>query len=125
MVTSDDAVGGFVPNVPVIPVGQLDAARVTAELKPLAGIIVTVDVPVDPTIAVAAVAPIVKLGAALRVSERVVLADELPLVPFTVSVYGPGATPEPTVIVTTEDAVAGFVPNVPVMPVGQLDGASV
>ena len=82
----DDAVAGFVPNVPVMPAGQPDAASVTAELKPLAGIIVTVDVPVDPTVAVAAVAPRVKLGAALTVSEMVVLADKAPLVPFTVSV---------------------------------------
>ena len=86
MVMVDDAVAGFGPNVPVIPAGQPDAASVTAELKPLAGVIVTVDVPVDPTITVAAVAPRVNLGAALTVSEMVVLADKVPLVPFTVSV---------------------------------------
>ena len=86
MVTIDDAVAGFVPNVPVMPAGQPDAASVAAELKPLTGVIVTVDVPVDPTAAVAAVAPRVKLDAALTVSEMVVLAAKLPLVPFTVSV---------------------------------------
>src|SRR5579862_9809232 len=121
MVTIDDAVAGFVPNVPVMPAGQPDAASVTAELKPLAGVIVTVDVPVDPTVAVAAVAPRVKLDcdAALTVSEMVVLADKVPLVPFTVSVYGPAATVAFTLMVTIDDAVAGFVPNVPVMPAGQ------
>ncbi len=81
----DDAVAGFVPNVPVMPDGQPNAASVTGELKPLAGVIVTVDVPVDPTIAVTAVAPRVKLGAAVTVSEMVVRADKLPLVPYTVS----------------------------------------
>ena len=86
MVMVDDAVAGFVPNVPVMPAGQPDAASVTAELKPLAGMIVTVDVPVEPTIAVAAVAPRVNFGGATTLSEMVVLADKLPLVPFTVSV---------------------------------------
>ena len=69
-----------------MPAGQADAANVTPELNPFAGFTVTVDVPVDPTFAVTAVAPRVKLGAALTVSEMVVLADKLPLVPFTVSV---------------------------------------
>ena len=86
MVMVDVVVAGFVPNVPVMPAGQPDAASVTAELKPLAGMIVTVDVPVDPAVAVAAVAPRVNLGAALTVSETVVMADKLPLVPYTVSV---------------------------------------
>jgi hypothetical protein len=86
IVTTEEAVAGFVPNVAVIPVGQLNAASVTPALKPFAGVIVTVDVPVDPTFAVAAVAFIVKLGAALTVSEIVVLADNAPLVPLTVSV---------------------------------------
>ena len=39
-----------------IPVGQFEVARVTAELKPLTGVTVIVDGPVDPTVAVAAVA---------------------------------------------------------------------
>jgi hypothetical protein len=84
IVTTDDAVAGFVPNVAVIPVGHPDGASVTPELKPFAGTIVTVDVPVDPTVTVAAVALIVKVGAGFTVSEIVVLADNIPLVPFTV-----------------------------------------
>jgi hypothetical protein len=84
----EELVAGFVPKVPVMPVGQPDAASVTAELNPLAGAIVTVDAPTDPTVAEAAVALNVKLGgaAALTVSPIVVLADKAPLVPFTVSV---------------------------------------
>ncbi len=62
IVTRDDAVAGFVPKVPVMPVGQPDVARVTAELKPFAGVTVTVEVPLAPTLAVAAVALSVKLG---------------------------------------------------------------
>ena len=57
----------------------------TAELKPFKGVTVPVDVPLDPTDAVAAVAVNVKLGTALTVREMIVLADKVPLVPFTVS----------------------------------------
>lgn len=86
MVTTDELVAGFVPNVPVMPVGQPEAASVTAEVKPLAGVIVAVAVPDDPTVAVADVALNVKLGAPVTVSEIVVLAAKEPLVPFTASV---------------------------------------
>ncbi len=86
MVRVEEAVAGFVPKVPVMPVGQLDVESVTGELKPFAGVIVTIDVPVDPAVAVAAVALIVKLGAALTVREIDVLAVSAPLVPVTVSV---------------------------------------
>ena len=86
IVTPDEEVAGFVPKVPVMPAGQFEATNVTAELKPLAGAIVMVDVPVNPTFAATAVALIVKLGAALTVNEIEALADKVPLVPFTVSV---------------------------------------
>ena len=81
IVTDDDVVAGFVPKFPVIPAGQLDATKVTAELKPLAGLIVTVD-----AFDTAGVALSVKLGAAVTVRAIVVLADSDPLVPFTVNV---------------------------------------
>ena len=61
--TADDTVAGFVAKAPVIPDGQPEAASVTGELKPPTGDTVTVDVPVDPTAAVAAVALNVKLAA--------------------------------------------------------------
>jgi hypothetical protein len=85
MVTVDDDVAGLVANKPVMPVGQLDAAKVTGELKPFMGLITTVEVAVDPTLAVTALALMVKPGAALTVNEMVVLADRPPLVPMTVS----------------------------------------
>jgi hypothetical protein len=62
MVTVDEAVAGLVAKVPVMPAGHPAAARVTAELKPLVGLTVTVEVPVDPAVAVAGLAPNVKLG---------------------------------------------------------------
>jgi hypothetical protein len=86
IVTIDEAVVGFVPKVAVMPLGQLDGASVTDELKPFAGVIETVEVPAEPAIAVAAVAFMVKLGAALTVRAIVVLAVRATLVPFTVSV---------------------------------------
>jgi hypothetical protein len=85
IVAIEDAVAGLVPNAAVMPDGQFDAASVTGELKPFAGTIVTVDVPVDPTFALAAVALKVKLGAALTVSEIAVLDVNAPLVPVTVN----------------------------------------
>jgi hypothetical protein len=85
MVTTDDVAVGLVAKVPVIPPGQFDAAKVTAELKPLAGVTLIVDVPVDPTFALAEVAPRLKLGAALTVNGMVVLADQFPPDPVTAS----------------------------------------
>ena len=70
----------------MIPAGQADATSVTAELKPFKGATVTVDVPLDPTTDVAAVALSVKLGDGFTVKEMVVLAVKVPLVPFTVRV---------------------------------------
>ena len=85
IVAIEDAVAGFVPNVPVMPTGQFDAASVTALLKPLAGLMVTVEVPVDPTNALAVVVVIVKLGAAVTVREIEAVLESVPLVPFTLS----------------------------------------
>jgi hypothetical protein len=82
----DDAVAGFVPKLPLMPAGQPEVASVTAELNPFTAVTATVEVPVDPTVAVAAVALIVKLGAAFTVSAMLVLADNAPLVPFNASV---------------------------------------
>ena len=86
MVTVDAVVAGFVKKVAVMPVGQFDAASVTAELKPFRGAMVRVDAPADPAIAVAEVALSEKLGATVTVSATVVPAVSVPLVPFTVSV---------------------------------------
>jgi hypothetical protein len=65
IVTIDDVVAGLVAKVPVMPAGQPDVASVTPELNPFAGVTVTVDVPVDPAVAVAAAALNVKLGGAI------------------------------------------------------------
>jgi len=63
----------------------LDAASVTAELKPFDGAMVTVEVPADPAAAVAEIALREKLGAAVTVSGIVVLDVKVALVPFTLS----------------------------------------
>ena len=87
IVTIEEAVAGFVPNVPVMPLGHPDADNVTPELKPFAGITLTVDVPLDPALAVAALALKVKLGcgADFTFSAMLVLVARLPLVPVTVN----------------------------------------
>jgi hypothetical protein len=120
MRTVEEAVAGLVPNVPVIPVGQPDADRVTGKLKPPAPVIVTAEFPAEPAVAVADVAARVKLGCGPVFTAKaiLVLADNVPLVPLTGSEYEPGATFAATLIVATEEAVAGFVPNDPVMPAG-------
>jgi hypothetical protein len=125
MVTVEEAVVGLVPNVAVMPAGQFDAENSTTEWKPFVGVTVTVDVPGDTAVALAAVALNVKLGCAVTVIGMVVLVDKAPLVPVTVSVYGPGATLAATLIRTVDEDVAGLVRNVPVMPAGQPDAASV
>ena len=62
IVTIEEPVVGFGLKDPEIPAGQPEADRVTAELKPLAGVTVTVEEPLVPACTVAAVAPRVKLG---------------------------------------------------------------
>ena len=62
IVTAELLVAGLVPNVPVMPAGQPDAANVTAELKPFTGVTLTVELPVPPELAEADVALRVKLG---------------------------------------------------------------
>ena len=67
MLTKEEVVAGFVPKVPVMPAGQPDVANVTAELKPLAGVTVTVEVPLAPAVTAAADALIVKFAGAVPV----------------------------------------------------------
>jgi hypothetical protein len=64
-----------------MPEGHPDVANVTAELKPFAGVIVTVDVPVDPAFAAAAVALSEKLAGTdvpLAGAKKIPLATGLP-----------------------------------------------
>ena len=61
----------------------------------------------------------------MTIKEIVVEAVSAPLEPFTVSEYGPAATLAPTLMVATEVPEVGFVPKVPVTPVGQPAVASV
>jgi hypothetical protein len=85
IVSSEDEVAGLVENTPVIPAGQLMALSVTAEAKPLLGVTVTVEVPLNPAEIVAAGAASAKLGAALAVKVMVVAEEMFPYVPVKVS----------------------------------------
>ena len=92
MLTLEEALAGFVPNVPLMPVGHPDAASVTPELKPFAGITVTVDVPVDPAFAVTAVEFSVKFdagGVPLTGPKKIALATALPTVAASLMVTLP------------------------------------
>ena len=121
IVTAEVVAVGLVANVPVIPTGQLDAARVTAALNPLTLFTVAVELPLEPETAVAALADNVKLGeGAVTESAIVVLAVSAPLVPLIVREYEPGTTEDATLIVTADVPVVGLVPNTPVIPTGQL-----
>ena len=87
--TSDDEPVGVGAKLGRIPAGQFGALRETSELNPFAGVTVTIEVPVDPTVAVAPVALSVKEGGggsvAITVNAIVVLAFSAPLVPVRVS----------------------------------------
>ena len=87
IVTKEDPLAGFGLNVPVNPVGQLAAARVTAELKPFTAFTVMVELPVPPVCVLAALADSVKPGvpAAVTVSGIEVLPLTVPPVPVTTS----------------------------------------
>ena len=88
MFIREEVVAGFVPKLPVIPAGQLEATRVTKDANPPEGVTVTVDVPLAPATAVAELAFKAKLGfgAAVTVSAMLVVAVRLPEVPPTASV---------------------------------------
>ena len=83
----------------------MEAANVTGELNPLAGVTVKVEIPVEPAVTATAAALNVKLGggtAAVTVNAIVAPALNAPLVPVTASAYAPGTTAAPTLIVTPE-----------------------
>ena len=63
----------FAPKVPVMPAGQADVTKVTAELNPFKALTVTVDVVVEPAVPVAGDALSRKLGSAGAVPEVVKL----------------------------------------------------
>jgi len=114
-------------KVPVVPVGKPVIERLTAELKLFKDVIVMVEVP-EPPGAIdrdEGEAPMEKSGAAVTVSDIVVLCVRAPLVPVTVRVTVPVGVAAPTLIVRVDVAEppAGGVTEVglkvPVAPVGK------
>ena len=122
MVTVDEEVAGFGLKFPVMPAGQFDVVSVTGELKILTGTTVTVDDPLDPAATDVGVAVSEKPCTVRKIDALDVSAPETP---FTTSEYWLTGTLEATLMVTMDKPVAGFVPNVPVIPAGQLEVDSV
>jgi hypothetical protein len=123
------AVVGFVPNEGVTPLGKPAAERVTLPVKPLCGVTVTVLEPLDPwaMVKVFGDAERLKSGVTvvLTVRATVVVWVRAPEVPVIVIVDVPSVAVLLAVNVKTLVAVAGFVPNAAVTPVGMPDADKV
>ena len=81
------------PKAPVIPAGQLEAANVTGELNPLAGVTVKAEIPVDPAVTATAAALNVKLGGGTEPpvagAKKIALATGFPAAAVIVTVTVP------------------------------------
>ena len=129
---NDPATEGNENEVPIIVAGDIVTETGTAEQlpvklpKPIVRVVTVLPLTVKEIGLPCDVVPVqFPAKPEFTVSAMVVLALSAPLVPFTANEYDPGATPDPTLIVTTELLVAGLVPNVPVIPAGQPEAASV
>jgi hypothetical protein len=116
-----DVVPGFGLNEAVTPLGRPAAEKLTVLLKPFCGVTVIVLLPIAPCtmLTLPGDGESVKLGAALTVSETVVLAVRLPDVPVTVTVTAPVEAVLLAVRVKTLDVVPGFGLNEAVTPLGR------
>jgi hypothetical protein len=118
-------VAGFVLNVAVTPLGNPDADKVTLPLKPFCGVTVIVLVPAVPCVIVKLLgeAESVKFaaGAGFTVRAIAVAFDKLPEVPVIVTVTAPVVAVLLAVSVNVLVAVAGFVLNDAVTPLGKPD----
>ena len=122
------AVAGFVPNAAVTPVGRPVAASVTLPVNPSVSAIVIVLVLPAPPCAIVTLdgeADKLKFGGPVTVNETVVVCVKLPETPVIVTVAVPIVAVPLAVNVKTLVAVAGFVPNAAVTPVGKPDAVSV
>ena len=114
-------VAGLELNDPVTPVGKPEATKLTLLLKPFCALTLIVLVPLAPCriLRLLGDAERVKFGAALTVSETVVLLLKVPDAPVTVTENVPGVAVLPAVSVRVLDAVAGFALNEAVTPAGK------
>jgi len=121
-VSTLDAVAGLVENAAVTPVGNPDAASITLPLKGLTSAIVMLSVPLAPCAMDRELDDGVseKLPGDTGVMVSVILVDALrePEMPLTVIVAEPVVAALLADNVSTLEAVAGFVPNAAVTPVG-------
>jgi hypothetical protein len=113
---------GLVPKVAVTPVGNPEADKVTAPVKPPEGVSVMVLVPVVPcfTVRLAGDAESEKFGVAtaLTVNEMVAVWVSVPLIPVMVTVDVPVVAVALALNVTLLVDVVGLVPKVAVTPAG-------
>ena len=122
------AVAGFVPNAAVTPVGRPVAESVTLPVKPPVSAIVIKLAPAAPPCAIVTLdgeADKLKFAGPVTVNETVVVCVKLPETPVIVTVAVPIVAVPLAVNVRTLVAVAGFVPNAAVTPVGNPDAVSV
>jgi len=123
------AVAGLVPKVAVTPLGRPDAASVTAPVNPPRSPTVIVSLPPEPWVTdnVAAEGVSVKLCGVEATTVKVIVVEavRVPDVPPMVTRYAPAVAELLAANVTTLAAVAGFVPNVAVTPLGRPVAASV
>lgn len=120
-------VPGLGLKVVVTPLGRPEAEKVTLPLKPFAGVMVMVLVPLVPCtrLKLAGEAEMVKLGDAVTVRLTVVVCEMLPDVPVMVTVAVPSEAVALAVRVKVLVLVAGFGLKLAVTPVGKPDAARV
>ena len=120
-------VAGFELKLAVTPLGRPEAEKLTEPLKPFAGVMLIVLVPLVPcsTLKLLGEAEMVKLGDAVTVRLMVVVWVMLPEVPVMVTVTVPSEAVALAVRVKVLVLVAGFVPKLAVTPVGSPDAEKV
>lgn len=120
-------VPGFGLKLAVTPLGRPEAEKVTLPLKPFAGVMVMVLVPLVPCtrLKLPGDAEMVKVGAAVTVRLIVVVCVMLPDVPVIVTVAVPTEAVALAVRVKVLVLVAGFGLKLAVTPVGRPDAERV
>jgi hypothetical protein len=118
-----EPVAGFGLNKAVTPLGRPNADKLTPLLKPFCGVTVIVVVPLAPCgmPKLLGEAERVNFGAALTVTETVVLLVKPPTVPVTFTAKVPVVAVAVAVRVSVLEAVAGFGLNDGVTPLGKPD----
>jgi len=122
-----EVVAGLGLKMAITPLGRPEADKVTAPLKPLCGVMVTVLDRLVPWVILRldGDADRLKLGAAVTVSVSVMVLVKVPEVPEMVTVAVPVVAVVVAVSVSVLVVVAGFIPNDAVTPLGRSDADKV